>query len=342
MISCLARTVLALAVLALTACATPASRTIAETLPETACTNLLQEHAASLGDDSVTVQAIIETIDSRYLGDWPYRGNCESQLALMDKIVLTISENQNRSIGDVFHEFELNATSLYTSWEEYQEPADRPAENEERSTAFKLEDGVQVFRLSEINSSSTRLLRVWLDGAPQRPSGIVLDLRRCTGGVLHEVLRVVNTFTSDDVLAETHTIDDIEVHRGRSYPDIVKRSLRGVPIAVLIGSETAVGCELIAARIQQEGHRLLGSSTVGVASVHTFIPLYWRDGQGPSAHGILVLTTGQLALPGGRSWQDAPLQPDLLIRETSDGSSGSADPVMEAALAHLRDLVVER
>ncbi len=138
--------------------------------------------------------------------------------------------------------------------------------------------------------------------------GLILDLRGNRGGVLDSATALANRFVSAGVLVT------VESRRGRESVRAVAAhaSLVGMPLVVLIDSETASAAEVFAAAIQD--HRagvLVGELSLGKGTVQTLTHV-------PEAEGIVKLTTAHYITPAGRlierslpgAW-DAGLDPDV-------------------------------
>lgn len=100
---------------------------------------------------------------------------------------------------------------------------------------------------------------------------LVLDLRRCSGGSRATVRSLLGYFFPESRHFVTYLQRGRGSEEGRTRPDS-RRELVGVRLAVLVGPDTASGCEAVAYHLQQLGRALVvGQVTAGAAhAVRTF------------------------------------------------------------------------
>jgi carboxyl-terminal processing protease len=160
--------------------------------------------------------------------------------------------------------------------------------------ALMLDGKVAYIPLQQFNETTTRefaenLRRLQSEGA----TGLVIDLRRNTGGFLDQALDLTNMFLPRG--AELATV------RGRGAPDeryvaeadpIAPR----IPIVVLTDGYTASASEIVAGALQDHDRALVvGTTSFGKGLVQS---VYRLDG------GYAIkLTTGKWYTPSGRSIQ---------------------------------------
>ncbi len=160
--------------------------------------------------------------------------------------------------------------------------------------ALMLDGKVAYIPLQQFNETTTRefaenLRRLQSEGA----TGLVIDLRRNTGGFLDQALDLTNFFVPRG--AELATV------RGRGEPDqryvaeadpIAPR----IPIVVLTDGYTASASEIVAGALQDHDRALIvGTTSFGKGLVQS---VYRLDG------GYAIkLTTGKWYTPSGRSIQ---------------------------------------
>jgi carboxyl-terminal processing protease len=160
-------------------------------------------------------------------------------------------------------------------------------------------------------------------------SGWVLDLRDNPGG--DSDLALAGRFVGGLVAERTLLRDGgLEVREGEGEPYGER------PIAVLVDGGTASVAEIFAAMLQDHGRaRVFGSQTsrcAGFVSLETY-----EDGS------TLGVTIARSLTPVTEKplWQTGVI-PDVLVRQTQADLAASRDPVLEAALAWLRDATRER
>lgn len=157
-----------------------------------------------------------------------------------------------------------------------------------------------------------------------RMKGLVLDLRNSPGGLLDQSIGVAQLFLADGEVAvqRGRAPKDVERYRARG-PDI----LGGLPLVVLVNEATASGGEIIAGALQDRGRaRLVGVTTLGRGKIQTMIPM--RGG----IDGAIKITTSEVRLPSGRSFDRTGLMPDVVVAR----SAGASDPQLARALELLK------
>jgi carboxyl-terminal processing protease len=134
--------------------------------------------------------------------------------------------------------------------------------------------------------------------------GLVLDLRDCPGGALEGAVRIADLLLGEGPICTVKYRDTTALgvappaQAEQSYASSGDRSFTNFPLAVLIGSETRGGGELIAAAIQDNRRGVLvGQRTHGKASVQQTLPLMHPVGQ----HTELKISVGLLIRPSGKN-----------------------------------------
>ncbi len=159
--------------------------------------------------------------------------------------------------------------------------------------ATLLRDGVGYVALSIFSEESVPELRAAIDSL--RAAGmtaLIFDLRRDPGGLLDQGVGV-----SDLFLDAGQTIVSM---KGRSestsmtYSDAAPQEWRGMPVSVLVDSNTASAAEIVAGALQDHDRALvLGTATYGKGSAQNVFQL--------SNGGAVKLTTALWYTPSGRS-----------------------------------------
>jgi carboxyl-terminal processing protease len=153
-------------------------------------------------------------------------------------------------------------------------------------------------------------------------TGLILDLRGNSGGLLESGIEVARAFLESGV---------VMIERGRrGVQETVRVERPGeasdLPLAVIVDGSTASAAEIVAAALQDNGRApLIGVRTYGKGSVQLIFEL----GDGSSLH----VTSARWLTPSGDQIDGAGLQPDLLV-DPAAAAPGS-DPSLEAALAWL-------
>jgi carboxyl-terminal processing protease len=168
----------------------------------------------------------------------------------------------------------------------------------------RLESGYLYARISTFSDTTAADFAEGLARArrdfPEKPRGLVLDLRNNPGGVLESAVDVADQLLESGVIVTADGRTPAARFNMRATPGDV---LPGVPVVVLVNGSTASAAEILAGALQD--HRravLLGRRTFGKGSVQTVMPL---------AQGRAIkLTTSRYFTPSGRSIQGLGIEPD--------------------------------
>jgi C-terminal processing protease CtpA/Prc len=200
---------------------------------------------------------------------------------------------------------------------------------------------------------------------------LVLDLRWCPGGYVTDGANLAGLFLpADAVVARVEVFPKLAGTVGNEFPSVYRPSpilprFTDLPLAVLVGSETLGGGELIAAAIQEPGRAVVaGQRTPGRAATMQLIDLRFGGLSLRATYGTTLRPSGK---PRGRTPTSAPtddwgIRPDpglevpvtpaiaaqvrawaeeQALRPVGDRTAlpfddPDHDPVRAAALAHLR------
>lgn len=180
-----------------------------------------------------------------------------------------------------------------------------------------LPDRVVHLRLKAFQSTTTDEVRRALDAAVERTAdrggvrGVLLDMRRNPGGLLHEAVRVSDEFLSSGVIVSTRgrggqVLSEASAHAAGTRPEW--------PMVVLVDHYTASAAEIVAGALRDHGRAIVvGSRTWGKGSVQNVIEL--PDGS------ALKLTIARYYTPSGRSIQAQGIQPDVEVEQLSEETS---------------------
>ena len=174
--------------------------------------------------------------------------------------------------------------------------------------------GERVVRIRDFIAGLTRpaLLATleFLERSPS-PSGggvLILDLRDCGGGDLYEAFDMAGLFLKPGTLLGTIRTTGGEPREVRS-PAGDKLAM---PLALLVGPDTASAAEVFAGALQGNGRaRLVGRSTFGKCASQTDARL--SDGS------VLRYTNMDILLPGGASCTGSGLNPDVEVGDAEFG-----------------------
>lgn len=152
-------------------------------------------------------------------------------------------------------------------------------------------------------------------------TGLVLDLRGNTGGLLQESITVADEFIDTGVIVHERDNTSEEAHNARGGGVAVD-----IPLAVLINERTASGAELVAGAIQDQSRGILiGTTTYGKGTVQQIFPLT----DGSSLH----VTSSEWFTPNHQPLDQVGLQPDIPMQPDPNG----LDVVLGEAIRQLQD-----
>ncbi|MDR3031276.1 MAG: S41 family peptidase [Holosporales bacterium] len=165
-----------------------------------------------------------------------------------------------------------------------------------------------------------------------KSTGVILDLRNNPGGILEQAIDVCALFLAHGKIVEfrsRHTEDSRVVYA--KDVDL----LNGLPMAIIIDSNTASGAELVAAALGENKRAIIiGEKSYGKGSLQTIIPIPGR--------GAMKLTTAYFISPNGNNINQAGVSPDIEIAEdmTYKKLGTSVDSVVQRAIDLLHGISV--
>jgi carboxyl-terminal processing protease len=180
-------------------------------------------------------------------------------------------------------------------------------------------------------------------------NGLVLDLRNNPGGVLNVCIAVSAAFLPNNALVvftNGRTEDSkLRLYASREYylrgtkEDYLTklpRSVKTVPMVVLVNHSSASGSEIVAAALQDHKRAtIVGERSFGLGTVQIILPL--------KGNTALKLTTARYFRPSGKPIAPDGVTPDLVLDGGPEGSLLSPtawpedDPAVSRASELLRD-----
>lgn len=162
----------------------------------------------------------------------------------------------------------------------------------------------QVLRIREFVAGMTRpALQATIDFLARKGAArdglLIIDLRDAGGGDLYEAFDIAGLFLPAGTLLGTikgrgEWSREVRASSGEKY---------GMPLALIVGPDTASSAEIFAGVLQGHGRaRLVGGNTFGKCSTQTDARL--SDGS------VLRFTNREILLPGGDSCTGKGLSPD--------------------------------
>jgi carboxyl-terminal processing protease len=163
---------------------------------------------------------------------------------------------------------------------------------------------IALLRITHFNTATANCAKKVIEEIVQKKAtGVILDLRNNPGGVLDQAIKVSSLFLVNKKIVEFRSKrakDERSV-----YADDID-SLDGMPMVILMDSNTASGAELVAAALGDNKRAvLIGEKTYGKGSLQTIIPI--------PGHGALKLTTEYFLSPNGRQINQNGVMPDIEI-----------------------------
>lgn len=162
-------------------------------------------------------------------------------------------------------------------------------------------------------------------------SGIVLDLRGNSGGILNEALKTADFFTDSAIITYTAGRNEENKH----YYTSKEGTPYAEPLVILVDGETASAAEVLAAGMQEQSRaKIVGTRTFGKGTIQNVTQM--------SNGGKLVLTTEQFFTPSGKAIHRNGITPDICVSPDTDGSCKKESRVwedsdMEKAIALLKN-----
>ncbi|MEU6402075.1 S41 family peptidase [Streptomyces sp. NPDC046985] len=184
-------------------------------------------------------------------------------------------------------------------------------------TVRRLSDGTTVIRITAFTKGVGDAVGAAVRQSPL-DSGVVLDLRGNSGGLVTEAVATASSFL-DGGLVATYDVDGAQ---RALHADPGGDTAR--PLVVLVDSGTMSAAELLTGALQDRGRAVVvGSRTFGKGSVQ--MPTRLADGS------VAELTVGHYRTPVGRSVDGRGITPDLdaggdALRRARTVLTGLGDP----------------
>ena len=218
-----------------------------------------------------------------------------------------------------------------------------------------LDPGIAYLAIPRFNETApARLAQTIADLRRQNNgalTGLILDLRGCTGGLLNVTVAVSAAFLPRGTLvadlrgrgadnSRLFRSDPKDYLRGRNPDPLgdLPPETKSAPMVVLIGRVTAAGAEIVASALK-DGKRaaVIGTHSRGKGTIETLFPL---DGG-----AVLRLTTSRVYRPNGEPLDGKGVDPDELVEppaRTGDGIPPDTSLPRGAELGSLADPAVAK
>jgi carboxyl-terminal processing protease len=193
-------------------------------------------------------------------------------------------------------------------------------------TVRRLDHGVTRIKVASFSKGSAEQIRAAVAENVPAGSGILLDLRGNSGGLVSEAVTAASAFLDGGLVATyeengTQRALYADVHPGGPGGPGGAQPVRSVrPLVVLVDGGTMSAAELLTGALQDRGRAVVvGSRTFGKASVQ--VPRMLPDGS------VAEITVGHYVTPSGRSLDGEGITPDLSVDAPRD-ADGRARTVL--------------
>jgi len=203
-----------------------------------------------------------------------------------------------------------------------------------RTVRARLDGNVAVIRIASFAAHTTRDLRQRLKelraeavARAARIEAVVLDLRNNSGGLLNQAISGADVFLDSGEIVSTRAGSAAAgTAKHRRFNARLGDALRGRPVAVVINGGSASAAEIVAGALQDLKRAIVvGERSFGKGSVQTVMQI--------KGFGSLRLTTSHYYSPSGRSFDDAPIQPDVGAKACKRLTGASLRPGEDALIA---------
>lgn len=138
-------------------------------------------------------------------------------------------------------------------------------------------------------------------------SGLIVDLRNNSGGLLQESIEVADEFVDTGTL-----VTEMDTEGETTFEGTAGGAATELPLAVLVNQGTASGAELVAGALQDyERGPVIGQKTYGKGTIQQIFPL----SDGSSLH----VTSAEWFTPAGQALSNGGLEPDIAMIPDENG-----------------------
>lgn len=197
-------------------------------------------------------------------------------------------------------------------------------------TGKMLENDIAYVEINTFGDNTTQELRLVLDELmPQKPKGMIIDLRYNVGGYLQTSVEVASEFIPKGVILYEQYGDGTR----QVYEAIPNGRATEIPLVVLINEGTASASEIVAAAIREYGRgKLVGVNSFGKGSVQNWVPL-------SSKQGAVRITIARWLTPQENTIHGEGLIPDYVVEMTDEDVEAERDLQLDKAIEVLLDMI---
>ncbi|WP_235980903.1 S41 family peptidase [Streptomyces albidus (ex Kaewkla and Franco 2022)] len=172
--------------------------------------------------------------------------------------------------------------------------------------------GVTRIKVSSFTKGSAEQVRAAVAEDASQGSGILLDLRGNSGGLVSEAVEAASAFLNGGLVATYEENGSQRALYADAHPAAGGRQ-SARPLVVLVDGGTMSAAELLTGALQDRGRAVVvGSRTFGKGSVQ--MPRELSDGS------VAEMTVGHYVTPSGRSLDGQGITPDLSVDAPRDAA----------------------
>jgi carboxyl-terminal processing protease len=195
-----------------------------------------------------------------------------------------------------------------------------------------LGPGIAYLALSQFQETTPGRLAAVMSNLRQQNaaalSGIILDLRWSTGGLLNTAVAVSAAFLPrGELVADMRGRTEENTRRLYAEPSYFVRAgssdpfaalpleVKSVPLVVLVGPVTSAGAEIVASALQDHKRAVVvGARSSGKGTIETILPL--------PLNTALRLTTARVFRPSGKLVDGNGVEPDIVVEPSAPIGNG--------------------
>jgi C-terminal processing protease CtpA/Prc len=220
--------------------------------------------------------------------------------------------------GQLLRDYTVNG------WNQLAREAAQRASEEEKVRAENYDNGTGYLRVPSFMVEESRL-----DSQVKKirdSRALTIDLRLNPGGSTDVLTHLAGYFEAEPLILA-------EVNRRKKTEELKtnpERPTLGMPLFILVDSETASAGEMFARRFQQNGRaKVIGDTTSGRVNEARFFP--HRSGIDVIVPYAVEVAVGRVVLPGGEELEGKGVIPDQPCVPSADDQVAGRDPCLDLA-----------
>ena len=209
-------------------------------------------------------------------------------------------------------------------WNELSREAAERASKEEKVRAEKYDEGTGYLRVPSFMVEESKL-----DDQVRKireARALIIDLRLNLGGSRDLLTRLAGYFEAEPVV-----LAEVEYRKKNDQLKIKpQHPTLGMPLLILVDSETASAGEMFARHFQRTGRaKVIGDRTSGRVNEAKYFP--HKSGFDVIVPYTVEVAVGRVILPGGEELEGRGVTPDQLCIPTADDQVAGRDPCLDLA-----------